>query len=350
MKKLLMFLVVLLSIPALAATGSGSITASGQSVVVDCAGGGTAGIQISGTWVGDLDIQGTVDGTTWNYIYGRFLSGAGTYSSFTTNAHMVTQCDGVSQVRLYADAWTSGTASISWITTPGSSWPVAGSLRPSDFQSAVEGTQAEGAFASSAPVKGGGMYHASRVSYGDNAATVSQSDIHGRQRVVLEHGGKAVYSATSSLGFGTAASPSDVCVLGGSASKLVRVLKMKIACTQSSAGTVNAQLVKRSSADTGGTSSSGTAVPHDSTDSAATATFKNYTANPTLGSAIGALDGYRLFTPTTALYGGYGAEKNFGLEGKALELSGTAQQVAWNLNGVSLSSGACTCSAEWEEE
>jgi hypothetical protein len=75
-------------------------------------------------------------------------------------------------------------------------------------------------------------------------------------------------------------------VLTGSATKTIRVIR---ACIDASAGTpgpLTFALTKHSTADTGGTSTAGTAAQHDSRDPAPTGTVALYSANPTVGTAL----------------------------------------------------------------
>lgn len=69
---------------------------------------------------------------------------------------------------------------------------------------------------------------------------------------------------------------------------VVRVWVVALSGTAVTAITVDAGIVKRSSLNTGGTSTSPPAVPHDSNNPAALAVVKAYTANPTsLGTLVG---------------------------------------------------------------
>ena len=46
-------------------TAAGTITAAAQTVVIVLNGNSGAAIQITGTWVGTLQFEGTLDGTNW---------------------------------------------------------------------------------------------------------------------------------------------------------------------------------------------------------------------------------------------------------------------------------------------
>lgn len=90
------------------ATSSGSILGLSQA--------NTAAIQLTGTWVGTLQVQVTLNGTTWVNITGTNLAiynvGADAYvagSNLTTNGIYVVGISGVAGVRVISTTWTSGT-------------------------------------------------------------------------------------------------------------------------------------------------------------------------------------------------------------------------------------------------
>ena len=166
-------------------------------------------------------------------------------------------------------------------------------------------------------------------------------------------GQKATYSATSAIAFGPPSLATDIFTITGSATKIVRVLRIGFSGTQTTSGNANVLLIKRSSANSGGTAVAATAVSHDSTDQPATATVLNYTANATsLGTAIGTVRAMRAFipAPATATNTSY-YEFDFGnLPEKCVVLRGTSQVLALNLNAVTLSGNLFTCFIEWTEE
>ena len=102
-------------------------------------------------------------------------------------------------------------------------------------------------------------------------------------------GQKATYSAAI-IGLVPGASATDIATLTGSASKVVKLIKVEITATTTSAtpAALDVLLLKRSTANTLGTSTgSPTPVPHDSANPAVSATFLAYTAPPTTGTLVG---------------------------------------------------------------
>src|SRR5262245_64634991 len=91
--------------------------------------------------------------------------------------------------------------------------------------------------------------------------------------------GKTTYSSTSGI-FSPDATPADVFTITGSATKTVSITKMCISSVQSTAGINAWYLTKRSTANSGGTSSNLTEIPYDSNNAAATATTLSYTVDP----------------------------------------------------------------------
>ena len=164
---------------------------------------------------------------------------------------------------------------------------------------------------------------------------------------------KATYSATSAIGFASATNATDIFTITGSASKIIRIVRIAFSAQVTTAGVANVLLIKRSAANTGGTSTAATAVEHDTTDPAATATVLSYTANPSaLGAALGTVRAARIFIPTSGTdTSDFVNEWDFGTgPDKTIVLRGTAQVLAINLNATTVTGGTWTCYVEWTEE
>lgn len=156
--------------------------------------------------------------------------------------------------------------------------------------------------------------------------------------------------------FTPAASPTDVFNITGSSTKTVKVLRIIVCGTQTTTGNVGTiSVIKRSTANSGGTAVSATAVPTDSNFGAATASVRHYTANPTVGTAVGTVWNPRTFipSPAAAQSNPIATDMNFQdlLNGTGLVLNGTAESLSVNM-GAALPSGAAnfqvTCI--WTEE
>jgi len=87
------------------------------------------------------------------------------------------------------------------------------------------------------------------------------------------------------------ASATDWLSLIGVTGKKVQLRWLQIGGTAAAARSQPVALIRRSTLNTSGTSSSPTPVPIDSADGAAGATLKLWSANPTLGTSAGLVDG-----------------------------------------------------------
>lgn len=184
----------------------------------------------------------------------------------------------------------------------------------------------------------------------DPTGTTTQP-VSGTVTASVGDGTKATYSA-SVISLLLSAATTDFFTLTGSGTKTIRITQMAVDFT-GGGNLVAVQVVKRSTANTGGTSTTPAAVPHDSSDAAGSATVRAYTVNPTvLGSLVGTIRADRvdspLLTSTTAP-----AETvySFGVRpSKAVVLRGTGEVLAFNLNGATLSGANVSIYIEWTEE
>lgn len=169
-----------------------------------------------------------------------------------------------------------------------------------------------------------------------------------------DFGSLKTYSASFS-GTVPAAATTDLLTIQGSASKTIKVFAVGFSCTTTSGSgfTSSLTIVKRSSVNTGGTSSTLTNVPLDSANAAATAVVKSYTANPSaLGTSLGAVDArrYSIFTvnnngiPSVLDAFSYGM-----LATEPLVLRGTSEFACLNLGGITITSPVASGFVKWVE-
>lgn len=145
-----------------------------------------------------------------------------------------------------------------------------------------------------------------------------------------------------------ASSTTDNAVISGNATTDVLLTYIKVSCTETTAGVVNLEVIKRSAADTGGTSASFTVVPDNSSYAAASTAALSYTGTgPSVGSAVGDIDNYQLGCLAAATAG---ANDIYILNRrqKPIVLHGTAEQVALNFGGA-ITGGNITVTFEWIE-
>lgn len=151
------------------------------------------------------------------------------------------------------------------------------------------------------------------------------------------------YMASCAL-FTPPATPTDVFSMIGSATTIVRVYKILLSTLQTTGGINTWYLIKRSTANTGGSPVVMTSVPHDSSSAAATAVLgAGYTSNPTVGTAIATLLTKRVLAcaPASVIDPGdeilFDATKDPRLG--PITLRGVAQALSLNFAGAALPTG-----------
>lgn len=168
----------------------------------------------------------------------------------------------------------------------------------------------------------------------------------------------ATYSAIVT-GLATAAAATDVLTIAGSASKKIKVRYVSVSASTTTTALQDFRLLKRSAANTGGTSSVVSSTPYDSGDAAATATVTSYTANPTtLGAAVGS--GIRSNRLSVGAVGAGSAASSqaaiiwdFTASAPAVKpptLNSASELVAVNFNGGTITGPAVDISITWTEE
>lgn len=136
-----------------------------------------------------------------------------------------------------------------------------------------------------------------------------------------------------------AAAATDFVEIIGAANKIIEVVSIRIGGTLSATLSHKFFLIKRSAVNTGGTSTSQTITPLDSTSAACSATIKAYTANPAgLGTAVGTVMA-DYFTFQSAASTGYRSANEFFLNchpsSQPVTLLSATQTLCINLDGAS---------------
>ena len=289
---------------------AGAATA-GSAVEISLNGDATLTTQITGTYTGALSLQVTVNGTTWVTVGGTPFINLNTSTYLATITSALTsvfqsEVAGFIKARITALAAVTGTATVNLQASSAASMVALDTSLPT-------GTNTIG-----------------------NVGIVSVAP--------------STYSV-SIAGLATAALATDIVTITGSASKTIAITHIDIDGVQTTASPILLLFVRRSTADTGGTSTAPTAIPLSSLSAAATATVLAYTANPTVGALVGTVVANRLFVPGAAttsdaqgLSIAYGA-----LSQQPLYLRGTSQVLAVNLNGVTVTGGSVNVNIEWTE-
>ena len=289
---------------------NGAATA-GSAVEISLNGDGTLSTQITGTYTGALSLQVTINGTAWVTVGGTpFINvNTSTYlASITSALTSVFQSEvaGFIKARITALAAVTGTATVN-----------------------LQASSAASMFALDTAIPAGT----------NTIGNVGIVSIAPTTYVV------------SIAGLAPATLATDIVTITGSASKTIAITRIDIDGVQTTASQIMLFFIRRSTADTGGTSTSPTAVPLSSLSTAATATVLAYTANPAVGTVVGTVVSNRLFIPGAAttsdaqgLSVAYGA-----LSQQPLYLRGTSQVLAVNLNGVTVTGGLINVNIEWTE-
>lgn len=151
--------------------------------------------------------------------------------------------------------------------------------------------------------------------------------------------------------FTTAASATDIFNFKGSGTKTIYIRKITWKQANSAAGgTHQVYLIKRSTANSGGTSSALTAVPLDSNFASATASGVYYTANPTTGTSVGTIS-HGIFLVGSVLLNFNNVLFDSTKGGAPIVLRGTSESISVNYNGVTDAIGtSAVVDIEWSEK
>lgn len=189
-----------------------------------------------------------------------------------------------------------------------------------------------------------------RPSYTAGTTNPLSLNIYGQLRTEssMADGAKDSYSASVSA-LAVAVNPTDIFTIIGSATKVIRITSVHLTATRTTSGTTTIQLIKRSQPNSGGTSSATTTVPYDSTSPSATAVVLSYTANPTLGTAVGAVDSIKKHisstnNPLDETIWEFGSRPT-----KAIILRGVSESLSINLGGSAIAGGNFDMTIEWTE-
>jgi hypothetical protein len=91
---------------------TGSITAISQTIDLTSPNTGTSIVQLTGTWVGTLVVEGSNDGVTYYPIETLDRTTNLLLASITTNGSYTCNTNGFNTLRIISSAWTSGTATV----------------------------------------------------------------------------------------------------------------------------------------------------------------------------------------------------------------------------------------------
>lgn len=328
---------------------TGALGSLNANVQVITTGLNTAGFQLAaGTLIGTIIPEVSFDnGTTWNTTFfdtaasGKVSSIVFSSSNVATAATIVGV--GGSQIsRVRVSAFTSGTANITVRATT--------RLDPSVLFTSPTGTANPPAIAMVGGSDGPNLV-GMRMKDASTPPTLTDPALVVNHSPVRPY----TYTAVSRSLSPTSANPTDIFTITGSATRTIRVTRMWVAAIQTTAASQELDIMIRSTANTGGTSTTSTNVPCDSTNPTATATVRGYTVNPTgLGTLVGIARSTKFFIPAGGTVDQeeyfYDFTQNGTVQGEVLR--GTTQVLSLNWgNGAALTTGLnLNLTIEWTEE
>lgn len=155
----------------------------------------------------------------------------------------------------------------------------------------------------------------------------------------------------ASFVFTAGAAATDVFTITGVAGKVLRLLHASQTGTQTTTSVATVDLIRRSTPNSGGSSTVVTAVPTDSQFPAAAATVRAYTANPTAGTLVGLIQtdkaaitdtsGVRVLNPSQFL--------SYENDIIPIAIIREGEVVAINLAGQTLVGNSLSCHFRWQE-
>jgi hypothetical protein len=367
--------------PAATSATTGTITTSTSVVPMECARETGATLTLTGTFTGvNITFEFSLDST--NGTDGSWFGLLGT----RTNAETIELVSGVvatglvygwqfglpagtTYIRARATAFTSGTANVTWkpgafaydpvarVSTLGTGTATVGSIA-SIGTSVTPGTAAANLGKAEDAVATSGDTGVFALAVRRDTLTTGSSatgdynefavDQYGAQLVRSFEKHAKTYSASAKTSL--AVSARDVMMIPGNAVTVVYVTKLIISGTATVARLQDLQVVRRSTANTGGTSSSMSVAQHDSTDAAPSSTPITYTANPSaLGTLAGTIRQSFLALGTPASSDDNIIVFDFGDKGRPVVLRGTTQSLCIDMSATSLSGDVLSVSVEWYE-
>lgn len=159
----------------------------------------------------------------------------------------------------------------------------------------------------------------------------------------------ATYGASIS-GLVLASAATDVFTIIGSATKKIEVLEIAIGGVATATTGADVVLLKRSTANSAGTSTSPTMVPFDSTDTAASSAVKAFTANPTTGTLVGNLSATKVVLDITGtVTNGLQSILRPAPGGKPWVLNSGTETLAVNFAGATIAGATVDVTVTWRE-
>lgn len=155
----------------------------------------------------------------------------------------------------------------------------------------------------------------------------------------------------ASFVFAAGAAAQDVFTITGAAGKIIRLLHASLTGTQTTTSVATVDLIRRSTANSGGTSTTVAAVKTDSQIAAASATVRAYTANPTAGTLVGFIQTDKVAITDTSGVRVLNPSQFLSYENDIIPIAiiREGEVVAINLAGQTLAGSSLSCHFRWQE-
>lgn len=332
--------------------GPTALSAPGT-VTVPTNGAGSVAIQATGTGAGlTFNAQGTVDGVNYFTLLLTVPSTCATSTSGAANGNWVVPAAGYKFVQVNLTGISSGTETFTLEAGQGAFSACQGTVTVSNQPLAAAAALGDAAANPTTSTVGSdnSLWNAAGSQWNRQQSAIGAPGV----AAVNVEGTKVSYSVGSGVTL-AGATIQDACYLAGSATKTIRVNRVAVSSSATTASQFSWMVVKRSSANSGcGASTTPPPVPHDSADAAASAVFTSCSnsAAETPGASVGSVR-----TATVPVIGGTNeaaalTEWRFGTENaKSIVLRGVAQNLSVTGNGNAVQAGqVMSCDFEWTEE
>jgi len=184
------------------------------------------------------------------------------------------------------------------------------------------------------------------------AIEINNNQTNGDQTTQITGSKLATYSANVTDLVVDVTGATDIVTIAGNSTKVIKVLSIYVDGNSDEERNLNISIIKRSTANTSGTSTALIKVPHDSSLSASAATVLAYTASPTLGTAIGVVHSERILLPKfdTLKSGQKLSLKYESVTSMPIVLKSSSELLCVSLNGAVLTTPAINVTIKWTEE
>ncbi len=368
------------SVPSAITNLQTTATSNGDGTVFDITGYATVVLSVQGSLGGGSTVNFEVSadgGTNWTAINGLNVGTTTTGASTTTTGDWTFNTAGYGKIRARVSSYGSGSITVRGVASVvagsgggaggGGGGSVTSNLTQINGTTVSQGNGTAGSGTQRIAVSSDNtpfptiVSGAAKGATAANSATVSSvnSDCNALD-VFMKGGTISVSGGSSAIAPGTAAtyvssdvpfapgtSATDVWTMFGSGSTTVKIYYIGLSYVGTSSGQATYTLLRRSSVNSGGTSSTTTPAKMDSNNASATATVRTYTANPSsLGTSAGTINSFCMvpwwqtnnFTAThdettdTPLF-------DYKLLGQPMVLRGTGEGIALNCGGTTPTGG-----------